>query len=87
MDSRLQSYLAEHRDRHLAEVIEFVRIPSVSSSTEHKPDMTRAAEWLAEALRKAGLENVQVADERASGRLRRLVACSRTADGHDLRPL
>lgn len=60
MDSRLQSYLAEHRDRHLAEVIEFVRIPSVSSSTEHKPDMTRAAEWLAEALRKAGLENVQV---------------------------
>ncbi|WP_028549426.1 dipeptidase [Paenibacillus sp. UNC451MF] len=60
MESALQAYLAEHRERHLEEVIDFVRIPSISASTEHKPDMTRAAEWLAEALRKAGLENVEV---------------------------
>ncbi|WP_282940628.1 dipeptidase [Paenibacillus sp. RC67] len=60
MESALQAYLTEHRDRHLEEVMEFVRIPSISASTEHKPDMTRAAEWLAEALRKAGLENVEV---------------------------
>lgn len=60
MESALRAYLAEHRDRHLAEIIDFVRIPSISASTEHKPDMTKAAEWLADSLRKAGLENVQV---------------------------
>ncbi|UQZ83281.1 Succinyl-diaminopimelate desuccinylase [Paenibacillus konkukensis] len=60
MDSQLQSYLSEHRDRHLAELIEFVRIPSISASTEHKPDMLKAAEWLADALRRAGLEHVEV---------------------------
>ncbi|WP_079912621.1 dipeptidase [Paenibacillus sp. 32352] len=60
MEPALQAYLAEHRDRHLEEIKEFVRIPSISASTEHKPDMIRAAEWLAEALRKAGLEHVEV---------------------------
>ncbi|MCZ8515732.1 dipeptidase [Paenibacillus filicis] len=60
MTSPINAYLAQERDRHLAELMEFVRIPSVSASTEHKPDMARAAEWLAAQLRQAGLENVQV---------------------------
>ncbi|ULL18310.1 dipeptidase [Paenibacillus sp. H1-7] len=60
MDQTLQTYLTNQRERHLAELIDFVRIPSISASTEHKPDMIRAAEWLADALRKACLENVEV---------------------------
>lgn len=60
MEHTLQTYLANERERHLAELMDFIRIPSVSASTEHKPDMIKAAEWLAEALRRAGLENVEV---------------------------
>lgn len=62
MEQELQTYLAKERDRHLEELKEFIAIPSISSSTEHKPDMRKAAEWLADALRKAGLENVKVLD-------------------------
>lgn len=56
----LDTYLKNERNRHLEELKQFIRIPSVSSSTKHKPDMRKAAEWLADALRQAGLEHVQV---------------------------
>lgn len=60
MTQSVEAYLLQQRDRHLSELLEFVRIPSISASTAHKPDMLRAAEWLAQALRAAGLEHVQV---------------------------
>ncbi|HAF10270.1 MAG TPA: dipeptidase [Chloroflexi bacterium] len=47
-------YLAAHHDRILGELIEFARIPSVSTDPGHREDMTRAAEWVAAALREAG---------------------------------
>jgi acetylornithine deacetylase/succinyl-diaminopimelate desuccinylase-like protein len=47
-------YLVAHRDRILGELIEFARIPSVSTDSKHREDMTRAAEWVATALRDAG---------------------------------
>jgi acetylornithine deacetylase/succinyl-diaminopimelate desuccinylase-like protein len=47
-------YLAAHRDRILGELIEFARIPSVSTDPGHHEDMTRAAEWVVTALREAG---------------------------------
>jgi acetylornithine deacetylase/succinyl-diaminopimelate desuccinylase-like protein len=39
-----------------AELFDFLRIPSVSARTEHDADTRRAAEWLREALTRAGLE-------------------------------
>jgi acetylornithine deacetylase/succinyl-diaminopimelate desuccinylase-like protein len=47
-------YLAAHRDRSLGELIEFVRIPSVSADPRHQGDMARAAQWVAAGLREAG---------------------------------
>jgi len=47
-------YLAANRDRSLQELIEFARIPSVSTDPQHLDDMTRAAEWVAAKLRRAG---------------------------------
>src|SRR5580700_2298898 len=49
------------REEHLNELKEFLRIPSVSTKSEHKPDIERAAHWVAEKLRSAGLENVEIA--------------------------
>ncbi len=56
----LAEFIEGHRDQHLAELCEFLRIPSVSAKSEHKPDIERAARWVAEKLRSAGFKTVQV---------------------------
>ncbi|WP_171178488.1 dipeptidase [Ruegeria sp. HKCCD8929] len=55
-----QDYLDQHQSRFEAELLEFVRIPSVSAMPEHMPDVKRAAGWVADRLRGAGLEHVAV---------------------------
>ncbi|RUL50781.1 dipeptidase [Lysinibacillus antri] len=57
---KLDQYFSEHRDEHLQELFEFLRIPSISSLSEHKPDMLTAANWLAEKLKKLNIDNVSV---------------------------
>ena len=56
----LTEYIDSKRDEHLNELYEFLRIPSVSAQSEHKPDIERAAKWVAEKLRAAGLDNVEI---------------------------
>jgi acetylornithine deacetylase/succinyl-diaminopimelate desuccinylase-like protein len=56
----VENFVSENQGRFLAELCEYVRIPSVSTLPEHAPDMLRAAEFAAEAMRRAGLENVEV---------------------------
>ncbi|WP_040227457.1 dipeptidase [Bhargavaea cecembensis] len=56
----LDGYFSEHRDEHLAELKDFLSIPSISSLSEHKEDMKHAADWLAGALKAAGLENISI---------------------------
>lgn len=50
-----ENWIASNSDAATAELFEFLRIPSVSARSEHKPDMVRAAEWLASRMREAGL--------------------------------
>ncbi|HKV05314.1 MAG TPA: dipeptidase [Candidatus Acidoferrales bacterium] len=57
----LIGYIESKREDHLNELKELLRIPSVSAKSEHKPDIERAAHWVAEKLRAAGLENVEIA--------------------------
>src|ERR1700728_3903930 len=57
----LLDYVESNREIYLNELKEFLRIPSVSTKSEHKPDIERAAHWVAEKLRAAGLENVEIA--------------------------
>ena len=54
------AYFASERDRHLEEYREFLRIPSVSALPAHREDMKRAAEWVANALRSAGVPTVEI---------------------------
>ncbi len=56
----LIDHIEARRDDHLSELKEFLRIPSVSAKSEHKPDIERAAAWVAEKMRAAGLENVAI---------------------------
>jgi len=44
----------------IQEFIELLSIPSISSLPEHAGDVRSAAEWVAERLKRAGMENVQI---------------------------
>src|SRR5258705_13767687 len=56
----LSDYIDGHRDQHLAELCEFLRIPSVSAKSEHKPDIERGANWVAGNLRSAGFKKIEI---------------------------
>ncbi len=56
----LAEYVESKRDEHLNELLEFLRIPSVSTKSEHKQDIERAAQWTADRLRAAGLKKVEI---------------------------
>ncbi len=53
-------YAHQNRERFLAELKEFVAIPSVSTSDEYKDDVAHAAEWVAGQLRSLGMTRVEV---------------------------
>jgi acetylornithine deacetylase/succinyl-diaminopimelate desuccinylase-like protein len=55
-----ETYLDANYERHLSRLIECLEIPSVSALPRHAADVRRCAEWMADALRFAGLENVRV---------------------------
>src|ERR1700681_3659385 len=56
----LTEYIESKHEDHLNELYEFLRIPSVSAQSEHKPVIERAAKWVADKLRAAGLDNVEI---------------------------
>src|SRR6201997_1625172 len=56
----LTELIDAQRDAHLAELYEFLRIPSVSAKSEHKPDIERGARWVADQLRAAGFKTVEI---------------------------
>ncbi len=55
-----KAYLDANSLRYLDELIEFLRKPSISSLPEHAVDVKRAADWVAERLKAAGVEAVEV---------------------------
>lgn len=55
-----EQYLDERREQSLAELNDLLTIPSISSLPEHAADVQRAADWAANRLREAGMENVQI---------------------------
>jgi acetylornithine deacetylase/succinyl-diaminopimelate desuccinylase-like protein len=56
----LTELIEGRHEQHLAELCEFLRIPSISAKTEHKPDIERAANWVADHLRAAGFKTVEI---------------------------
>ncbi len=56
------AFLRDNLDARVAELVDFVRIASVSAQPNHAHDVRRAADWLADRLRVAGLENVDFVD-------------------------
>lgn len=54
------TYLEENQARFQKELIELLRIPSISHAPEYKADVDTAADWLADKLRTMGMRNVEI---------------------------
>ncbi|MGA7408907.1 MAG: dipeptidase [Bryobacteraceae bacterium] len=60
MSAAVQEFVRASEDRLLNELLDLLRIPSISTLPEHKGDVILAAEFVAGSLRTAGIENVEV---------------------------
>jgi acetylornithine deacetylase/succinyl-diaminopimelate desuccinylase-like protein len=56
----IKKYVEENQQRFLDELFGLLRIPSISSIADHKPDMIKAAEYWKETLLKAGADKAVV---------------------------
>ncbi|MBP9881431.1 MAG: M20/M25/M40 family metallo-hydrolase, partial [Chitinophagales bacterium] len=56
----INNYIQTNKEQLLNELLEILRIPSVSADPKYKGDVARMAEAVAESLRKAGADNVKV---------------------------
>ena len=54
------TYARENQKRFLEELKDLLRIPSVSTTEEHKGDVRKAAEMVAADLKRIGFENVEI---------------------------
>ncbi|HEY1317453.1 MAG TPA: dipeptidase [Gaiella sp.] len=58
--SRVGATLEAERDRHLAELVELLRFPSVSAVSDRRDDVLGCAAWLREQLESIGLEHASL---------------------------
>ncbi|HSF45376.1 MAG TPA: dipeptidase [Chitinophagaceae bacterium] len=55
-----KDYLDKNKDRFLEELLELLRIPSVSARTEHKNDMVKCAEAVKQRMLEAGADHAEI---------------------------
>ncbi len=58
--NQVQTYIKDNRDRFLEELLDLLRMPSISADPSKKEAIRQTAEFVAESLRKAGAERVEV---------------------------
>ena len=56
----IQSYIQEHKDRFLNELIELLKIPSISADSSYKNDVLKTAEAVKFSLEEAGCDVVEI---------------------------
>jgi acetylornithine deacetylase/succinyl-diaminopimelate desuccinylase-like protein len=56
----MKNYIQENNERFLTELFELLRIPSISSMADHKPDMQKAAEKYVQLLLAAGCDRAEI---------------------------
>ena len=56
----LQSYLDSNKDRFVQELFELLKIPSVSADSAYSKDVFKAADFVADSLKKAGCDAIEI---------------------------
>lgn len=59
-DIAVRGFVAAHADQFAADLVDWLRIPSISGEPAHHQDVHRSAEWLAAKLRRTGFPTVEV---------------------------
>ena len=58
----LDSYIEEHQDRFIKELIELLKIPSISADSNYKEEVLRAAEAVRKSLETAGADQTELCE-------------------------
>jgi len=56
----IQPYIKDNKERFLNELIDLLKIPSVSADSAYKKDVLLTADFVLESLKKAGCDNVEM---------------------------
>lgn len=56
----INSYVDQHRDRFLEELLDLLKIPSISADSAFKNDVLKTAEFTADSLKAAGCDKVEI---------------------------
>ena len=60
VDQSIEAFLEAHHEERLESYKELLRIPSISTLPEHRPDIERAARWIADEMTRIGIENAAI---------------------------
>lgn len=58
----MKEYIASNKDRFLAELFDWLNIPSISADSRHKNDVRKAAEFLRDKLTAAGADKIEICE-------------------------
>ena len=58
----IQSYISDNKDRFLNELIDLLKIPSISADSEYKDDVLKTARIIKTSLEKAGCDHVEICE-------------------------
>lgn len=58
--STITDYIGSNKERMLNELLELLRIPSVSADAKYKDDVLKTAEAVKNRLKEAGADNVEI---------------------------
>ena len=56
----MKKYIQENQDKYIKQLIEFLKIPSISADPSYTADVKKAAVWVGDALKKAGCNNIEI---------------------------
>jgi acetylornithine deacetylase/succinyl-diaminopimelate desuccinylase-like protein len=59
---KMKSYIQTNKDRFLSELLDWLRIPSVSADNKFAGDVRKAAEFIAEKFKAAGADDVEICE-------------------------
>ncbi|MCI5084002.1 MAG: dipeptidase [Saprospiraceae bacterium] len=57
---KVQSYIQDNKQKFLDELLDLLRIPSVSADPKYKEDVLKTADFVANSLKEAGADNVEI---------------------------
>lgn len=60
--SKAAAYIAENKERFINELIKLLKIPSISADSAYKDEMFATADKVAERLKEAGCDKVEVCE-------------------------